>query len=70
MTFGKLVIAASVDANSTPTALADTFSPSQKTIFVVAKAKQVTPGTRIAASWTRDGTPVDPTGLLDQLTPP
>lgn len=59
VTFGKLVIAANVDANNAPTALADTFSPSQKTIFVVAEAKQVAPGTRIAASWTRDGTPVE-----------
>jgi len=59
VTFGKLVIASNVDANSAPTALADTLSPSQKTIFVVAKAKQVAPGTRIAASWTRDGTPVE-----------
>ncbi len=59
VTFGKLVIAANVDANNAPTALADTFSPSQKTIFVVAEAQQVSPGTRIAASWTRDGTPVE-----------
>lgn len=59
VTFGKLVIAAGVDANNAPTALADTFSPSQKTIFVVAEAQQVAPGTRIAASWTRDGTPVE-----------
>jgi len=59
VTFGKLVIAANVDANNAPTALADTFSPSQKTIYVVAEAKQIAPGTRIAASWTRDGTPVE-----------
>ena len=59
VTFGKLVTAANVDANNAPTALADTFSPSQKTIFVVAEAQQIAPGTRIAASWTRDGTPVE-----------
>jgi hypothetical protein len=59
VTFGNLVTAANVDANNAPTALADTFSPSQKTIYVVAEAKQVAPGTRIAASWTRDGKPVE-----------
>jgi hypothetical protein len=59
VTFGKVVTAANVDANNAPTALADTFSPSQKTIYVVAEAKQVAPGTRLAASWTRDGTPVE-----------
>lgn len=58
VTFGKVVTAANVDANNAPTALADTFSPTQKTIYVVAEALQVAPGTRIAASWTRDGTPV------------
>lgn len=61
VTFGKLVTAASVDASNAPTALADTFSPSQKTIYLVAEAKQVAPGTRLSASWTRDGVavPVD-----------
>ncbi len=59
VTFGKVVTAANVDSNNAPTALADTFSPSQKTIYVVAEAKQIAPGTRIAASWTRDGTPVE-----------
>lgn len=59
ITFGKLVTAANVDANNDPTALSDTFSPNQKTIFVVADAQQIAPGTRIAASWTRDGTPVE-----------
>ena len=58
VTFGKLVTAANVDANNAPTALADTFSPAQKTVYVVAEAQQVAPGTRLAASWTRDGTPV------------
>ena len=58
VTFGKLVTAAGVDANNAPTALADTFSPSQKTIYLVAEAKQVAPGTRLSASWTRDTTPV------------
>ena len=57
-TFGKVVMAANVDANNAPTALADTFSPTQKTIYVVAEAKDVAQGTRLAASWTRDGTPV------------
>jgi hypothetical protein len=58
VTFGKLVMAASVDANNAPTALSDTFSPSQKTIYVVADAEQVAPGTKLAASWTRDNIPV------------
>jgi hypothetical protein len=58
VTFGKIVTAANVDANNAPTALANTFSPSQKTVYVVAEAKQVAPGTKLAASWTRDGTPV------------
>lgn len=57
--FGKLVTAANVDANNAPTALADTFSTSQKTVYVVAEAKEIAPGTRIAASWTRDGSPVE-----------
>lgn len=57
-TFGKLVMAANVDANNAPTALADTFSPTQKTIYLVAEARDVAAGTRLAASWTRDGTPV------------
>lgn len=58
VTFGKVVTAADVDSNNAPTALADTFSPTQKTVYVVAEAKQVAPGTRLSASWTRDGTPV------------
>jgi len=62
VTFGKVVTAANVDSTNSPTALADTFSPTQKTIYVVAEAKQVAPGTRIAASWTRDGTPVQVSG--------
>ena len=56
--FGKLATASGVDANNAPTVLSDTFSPSQKTIYLVAEAKQVAPGTRISASWTRNGTPV------------
>ncbi len=59
VTFGKLVTAANVDTNNAPTALSDTFSTSQKTIYAVAEAKQIAPGTRIAASWTRDATPVE-----------
>jgi hypothetical protein len=58
VTFGKLVTASDVDANNAPTALADTFSPAQKTVYLVAEIKQAAPGARIAASWTRDGTPV------------
>lgn len=58
VTFGKLVIAAGVDANNAPTAISDTFSPSQKTIYVVADAQDVAPGTKLAASWTRDNIPV------------
>ncbi len=57
-TFGKVVTAANVDSNNAPTALSDTFSPTQKTIYVVAEALEVAQGTRLSASWTRDGTPV------------
>ncbi|HWB60690.1 MAG TPA: hypothetical protein VG733_14440 [Chthoniobacteraceae bacterium] len=56
--FGKVVTASDIDAHNAPTALADTFSPSQKAIYVVAEAKQVAPGTRLSATWSRDGTPV------------
>jgi hypothetical protein len=56
--FGKVVTAADVDSSNAPTALSDTFSTTQKTIYVVAEAKQVAPDTRLSASWTRDGVPV------------
>ena len=55
VTFGKVVIAADVDSSNAPTALADTFSTQQKTIYVVAEAKEVAPGTRLSANWYKDG---------------
>ena len=56
VTFGNVVTASSVDSSNAPTALADTFSTQQKTIYVVAEGKDVAPGTRLAANWSRDGT--------------
>jgi hypothetical protein len=56
--FGKIVTASGVDSSNAPTALADTFSPQQKTIYVVAEAKEVAPGTHLSANWSRDGQPV------------
>lgn len=55
VTFGKVVTAANVDSSNAPTALADTFSTQQKTIYVVAEAKEVAPGTRLSANWFKDG---------------
>jgi hypothetical protein len=54
--FGKVVVAAEVDANNAPTALATEFSTNQKAIYVVAEAKNVAPGTRLAANWAREST--------------
>lgn len=56
VTFGKLVTTSNVDAKNAPTALAEVFSPQQKTIYVVAEAKDIAPGTRLASNWFRDGT--------------
>lgn len=57
--FGKVVIASNVDSKNAPTALADVFSPQQKTIYVVAEAKDIAPGTRLATKWSREGTVVE-----------
>lgn len=56
VTFGKLVTTSNVDSKNAPTALAEVFSPQQKTIYVVAEAKDIAPGTRLASSWSREGT--------------
>ena len=56
--FGKVVTASDVDSSNAPTALADTFSTQQKVIYVVAEAKEIAPGTRLAANWSHDGTVV------------
>ena len=58
VTFGKVVTASDVDSSNAPTALADTFSTRQKVIYVVAEAKEIAPGTRLAANWSHDGTVV------------
>jgi len=55
VTFGKVVTASDVDSSNAPTALADIFSTQQKTIYVVAEAKSVAPGTHLSANWFRDG---------------
>lgn len=55
VTFGKVVTASEVDSTNAPTALATTFSPQQKTVYVVAEAKSVAPGTRLGANWMREG---------------
>jgi len=56
--FGKVVTASGVDSDNAPTALSDTFSPQQKTVYVVAEAKDVASGTHLSANWSRDGQPV------------
>ncbi|HEY5893290.1 MAG TPA: hypothetical protein VIT91_08680 [Chthoniobacterales bacterium] len=56
--FGKVVTASEVDSNNAPTALSDTFSTQQRVIYIVAEAKELAPGTRLAAKWSRDGTVV------------
>lgn len=56
VSFGKVVTASDIDSNNAPTALADTFSTQQKVIYVVAEAKELAPGTRLAAEWAREGT--------------
>lgn len=58
VTFGRVVTAANIDSNNAPTALADVFSTQQKTVYVVAEAKDIAPGTRLAANWSREGTVV------------
>lgn len=55
VSFGSVVTAASVDANNSPTALSDTFSPQQKTVYVVAEAKDIAPGSRLSARWSHEG---------------
>jgi len=54
--FGKIVTAADVDANNSPTAVVDVFSPQQKTIYVVAEGKNIAAGTKLSANWAREGT--------------
>ena len=54
--FGRVVTAANVDSNNAPTAVADLFSSRQNTVYVVAEAKDIAPGTRLSANWLRDGT--------------
>jgi hypothetical protein len=56
LVFGKTVMAANVDSNNAPTALADVFSTRQNTIYVVAEARDIAPGTRLSANWLREGT--------------
>lgn len=65
VSFSNIVTASDVDSNNAPTALADTFSTQQKVIYVVAAAKEIAPGTRLAAKWSRDGTVIQ---VSDEVT--
>lgn len=56
VSFGKAVVAAQVDSNNAPTALADSFSTNQKTIYFVVEAKSVAAGSHLRAKWMKDGT--------------